>query len=60
VQRPDDRPETIARRLAVYREETQAVRGTYERRGDVVAIDGARPIDEVAGEMDRRLDAIAR
>lgn len=56
VQRPDDRPETIKRRLAVYREETQPVREHYEARGDVTAIDGDQPIEEVSAEIRDRLD----
>lgn len=59
VQRPDDRPETIKRRLAVYEEETQPVREHYEQRVGVTAIDGHRGIDEVAAEIRRRLDEAA-
>lgn len=59
VQRPDDRPETIKRRLAVYEEETQPVREHYERRVGVTVIDGDRGIDEVAAEIRRRLDEAA-
>lgn len=59
VQRPDDRPETIKRRLAVYEEETQPVREHYEQRVGVTVIDGDRGIDEVAAEIRRRLDEAA-
>lgn len=58
VQRPDDRPDTIRRRLAVYREETRPVRDFYERRQGVTVIDGDRPIDDVSAEIGRRLDAV--
>lgn len=58
VQRPDDRPETIKRRLAVYREETRPVRSHYQDRVGVTAIDGDRPIDEVAADIRRRLDRV--
>ena len=57
VQRPDDRPDTIKRRLAVYREDTRPVRGHYEERLGVTAIDGDQPIEEVAAEIARHLDA---
>jgi adenylate kinase len=58
-QRPDDRPETVQRRLAVYREETRPVLDWYRRDGGpgVTPIDGDRPIDEVEREIRRRLDA---
>lgn len=60
VQRPDDRPETVRRRLAVYREETQPVIDFYERETPVpvTEIDGDRPIDEVAVAIRRRLEKV--
>ena len=60
VQRPDDRPDTIRRRLAVYREETQPVIEFYERETSVpvTEIDGDRPIDEVADAIRRELEAV--
>jgi adenylate kinase len=60
VQRPDDRPDTIRRRLAVYREETQPVIEFYERETSVpvTEIDGDRPIDEVADVIRRELEAV--
>lgn len=47
VQRPDDQPETIARRLAVYGEETAPVREHYAATTGVTAIDGDQSIDAV-------------
>jgi adenylate kinase len=60
VQRSDDRPDTIRRRLAVYLEETQPVIEFYERETSVpvTAIDGDRPIDEVADVIRRELEAV--
>ena len=55
VQRPDDQPETIARRLAVYREETAPVREYYAGTTGVTAIDGDQPMDEVAETIRRQL-----
>lgn len=60
VQRPDDRPETIRRRLTVYREETQPVRQYYERgggvpRAGVAEVDGEGSIDDVAAKLRRLL-----
>jgi len=56
VQRPDDQPETIARRLAVYDEETAPVRGHYAATVGVTAIDGDQPIDAVTEAIRRELE----
>jgi adenylate kinase len=47
VQREDDREETIERRLAVYREQTQPVVEFYRERGLLKSIDADAPVDEV-------------
>ncbi len=33
IQRPDDRPETVLNRLKVYHDETEPLKGFYEKRG---------------------------
>lgn len=55
VQRPDDQPETIARRLTVYGEETAPVREHYAATTGVTAIDGDQPIDAVTEAIRREL-----
>ena len=55
VQRPDDAPETITRRLAVYGEETAPVREHYSATVGVTAIDGDQPIDAVTEAIRREL-----
>ena len=55
VQRPDDQLETIARRLAVYAEETAPVREHYAATTGVTAIDGEQPIDAVTEAIRREL-----
>ena len=55
VQRPDDAPETITRRLAVYAEETAPVREYYAATVGVTAIDGDQPIDAVTEAIRREL-----
>jgi adenylate kinase len=47
VQRNDDRPETIAKRLAVYHAETEPLVAYYEQRGLLRRFDGTRPPTEV-------------
>lgn len=47
VQREDDKEETIKRRLAVYREQTEPVVEFYGNRGLLETIDADGPVDEV-------------
>jgi adenylate kinase len=47
IQRDDDQPETIRRRLEVYREQTEPLVAHYEERGTLQRVDGARPPGEV-------------
>ena len=47
VQREDDRPETIAKRLAVYHAETEPLVDYYEERGLLRRFDGSRAPTEV-------------
>lgn len=58
VQREDDHPETIQRRLAVYRQTTSPVLSYYEERPGVTVIPGDRPVDEVAASIRRELAAV--
>jgi adenylate kinase len=47
VQRDDDKPETVRRRLEVYHEQTEPLIALYERKGLLRRFDGARPPTEV-------------
>jgi adenylate kinase len=53
IQRSDDQPETIRRRLEVYNEETVPVLGFYELRYDVHRVDAAAPIGEITSAIAR-------
>lgn len=55
VQRPDDRPDAIRRRLQVYREQTQPLLDYYARRDLLHAVDGRRGPEYVAGEIEALL-----
>ena len=55
VQRDDDRPETIARRLDVYEAQTQPILAHYRGHVPVHEVDGEQPVDEVAQSIERRL-----
>jgi len=47
IQRDDDKPETIQRRLDVYHEQTQPLVDYYDERGVLRRFDGSRPPGEV-------------
>jgi|SRR5579875_786439 len=47
VQRDDDRPEVVTKRLAVYHEQTEPLVGFYEERGLLRRVDGTRAPAEV-------------
>ncbi|MCK5438734.1 MAG: nucleoside monophosphate kinase, partial [Gemmatimonadetes bacterium] len=62
-QRPDDRPETVRRRLAVYSGETQPVIDYYQRDAStslagVTMIDGDDSIEDVASAIRDRLSQV--
>jgi adenylate kinase len=47
VQRDDDKPETVSKRLEVYRRETSPLIDYYEERGLLRRFDGSREVGEV-------------
>ena len=49
--RSDDNPETMRKRLAVYRESAAALSHFYERQGQLVSIDGMRHTDQVTVDI---------
>jgi adenylate kinase len=50
-QRDDDKPETVARRIKVYFEQTSPLIEYYRSRGLLAEIDGTLPIDKVTQKM---------
>ena len=53
VQREDDRPETIAKRLDVYEAQTRPILAHYQGRVRTHVIDGDLPVDEVTTAIGR-------
>jgi adenylate kinase len=51
VQRDDDKPETIKKRLSVYHEQTAPLIDWYDDRGALRRFDGTRTPDEVHGRI---------
>jgi adenylate kinase len=56
--RPDDKPETVKKRLKIYHQETAPLIDYYQKRGKVVVIDGELSIEKVAKEMDKALNGL--
>lgn len=51
VQREDDTPTAVKKRLAVYHKNTEPILAIYDRLGKLVEFDGARPVDEIAKDV---------
>jgi len=58
-QRADDRPETVARRLQVYREQTYPLVDYYRQRGVLLKVDGEGTVEEVHRRILDVLDVAA-
>ena len=52
----DDTPEAIARRIDLYRRETEPLVSHYRLAGNLVGIHGDRPENEVFAEIQRAMD----
>jgi adenylate kinase len=57
--RSDDRPQTVAERLRVYREKTAPLVEHYRKRGLLSDVDGSGEIREIAARIDRALSGRA-
>ena len=58
TRRKDDAPETVRDRLLVYYRDTSPLLGYYYCKGNLHAVDGMAPIDEVAAAIAGILDGI--
>jgi adenylate kinase len=58
--REDDAPEAIARRLAIYHEQTEPVVERYRATGKLVPLHAERTIGEVAAEIGEALDLLGK
>jgi len=56
--RADDTPEVIARRLAIYHEETEPIVEHYRATGKLVPLHGERSVDEVWAEIVAALEQL--
>lgn len=51
VQREDDKPDTIRRRLDVFEAQTKPLIGYYERSGRLAAVDATQPVETVTHQL---------
>jgi len=58
IQRPDDTPEVVAKRLNTYHQQTEPVVDYYKNNNTVYDIDAALEIDFVSGFIFEKLDAL--
>lgn len=56
ITRSDDNPESIRNRFKAYNEETMPVIEDYKKRGILIEVNGAQPIESVARELFQKLD----
>lgn len=52
VQRHDDKEETVRHRLEVYHQNTEPVLEFYRKKGVIVDVDGAKPVEEVTASIE--------
>ncbi len=51
ILRDDDKPETVAKRLAVYHKQTQPLIEYYTKQGHVREVDGTQPMEKVFADI---------
>ncbi len=56
VQREDDKPETVTKRLDVYDRQTAPLVDYYRHRGKLIGIDALASVDDVTRELISKLD----
>lgn len=59
IQRDDDKPEAISRRLALYDQQTAPLLSYYGARGQVTRVNGDQPVEQVAAEIETALNTQA-
>ena len=58
MQRPDDKPEVVKKRLETYHEQTEPVVGYYKQHACVLEVDASAAADEVGAKLVVMLDAL--
>ncbi|KAA0151228.1 hypothetical protein FNF27_04168 [Cafeteria roenbergensis] len=60
IQRSDDKPDNVARRLATFREQTEPVIAYYAAQGKVVKVNADQSIDAVWTDITASMDKVGR
>jgi adenylate kinase len=58
IQRDDDKPDTIRKRLGVYHAQTEPLIGYYESRGLLHRFDGSAPAEEVEAHLRKTISTL--
>lgn len=58
VAREDDKPDAIARRLAIYHQETEPILDYYAGKKKLIKVDGTGPIEKVSEEIIGELEKL--
>lgn len=53
IQREDDKPETVLRRLEVYHQQTEPLKAYYAERGLLRSIDGDRSVEAIFDDLEK-------
>ena len=56
IQRDDDKPESIKVRFEYYRKHTEKLIEYVDKKGDLIRVDGERPIDEIQKDIIDKLE----
>lgn len=60
VQREDDKPETVTKRLDVYERQTAPLIDYYRGTGKLVEVDALKSVDDVTRELVSKVDSLER
>jgi adenylate kinase len=60
IQRPDDTPEVVAKRVETYHQQTEPVSDYYSEKGDIYDIQADKDVDEVTNIIYVKLDALQK
>jgi len=56
IQREDDKSEAIAKRLSLYREQTEPMIAALKKVTDVIEVNGKRPVDTILQDLIREIE----
>ncbi len=60
IQRPDDKPEIVMRRIQEYEGRMKDLKDYYQKKGRLIVIDGEPSIEEISEEIFRKIEEIVK